>query len=382
MKKWMTVMLFLCLLMGCSAAFASTEANVTAERIATRSGPGTDYTEPGSFLWTGAEVAVHTKAYDPVNEMYWLQVEFTSGGERYRAYTGDWRLNADLTRVPDEILLNASAKLNGNTCGYAGPGYDYHLYDGLTLYGSYPCQIIEVENQFVLIDTYGSNQGLTRAWVHLSCIDGGSAYDGQDTFPEEDGWLDDQGATLLTDDDDDQGAVLLSGYAADYPIGRTCVVWVESGNARTGAGTGYDRVAYVHYGDVLTVLDRKMGSSGKDWYQVCIDGRLCWISSGLVLLDGNKEGTVYGVPIVPVDELAEYPLTSSYLIGRWFRIDSSSAHVREKPDIATPTVGYVKEQQYYLILECRVGSTGKVWYKIEVDHEYGWISSGLGTVVK
>ena len=57
---------------------------------------------------------------------------------------------------------------------------------------------------------------------------------------------------------------------------------------------------YVFYGDVYTVLDRQMGNTGKDWYKVRLgDGRYGWISSGLVTIDGNSEGTAYGVPIIP-----------------------------------------------------------------------------------
>ena len=43
-----------------------------------------------------------------------------------------------------------------------------------------------------------------------------------------------------------------------------------------------------------------MGNTGKDWYKVRLsDGRYGWISSGLVTIDGNSEGTAYGVPIIP-----------------------------------------------------------------------------------
>ena len=89
--------------------------------------------------------------------------------------------------------------------------------------------------------------------------------------------------------------------ANDFPIGRTCWVWVpDNGRARSGPGTNYAFVDYVYYGDVYTVLDRQMGNTGKDWYKVRLsDGRYGWISSGLVTIDGNSEGTAYGVPIIP-----------------------------------------------------------------------------------
>lgn len=366
MKRITAILLTICLIVSCSAALAATTASVTESRISTRSGPSTKYTEPGSFLWRGAQVTVHTRSYDSRNGIYWVQVEFTSGNERYRAYTGAWRLNVDLSWVPDEIVLQDTAWLTGNTCGYAGPGYDFHYYDDIVVYSAYPVKIIEVENNFALIETEGSSAGLTRIWVPLSRIYGGDAYWGQDTFGS--GWDDDQGATLISDDD---------YMYADYPIGRTCVVWVESGNARYGAGTQYDFARYVHEGEVLTILDSRVGSTGKDWYKVNIDGTICWLSSGLVTLDGNSEGTINGVPIIP-EEASGY---KRYMVGKWFWVNSESAHVRAQADTVSPTVEYVTRYERYEILDVCVGSTGKDWYRIRVDGTYGWISSGLVVVM-
>ena len=56
---------------------------------------------------------------------------------------------------------------------------------------------------------------------------------------------------------------------------------------------------YILQGQKFEVLDRQMGDTGKDWYKIRLYGQLCWISSGLVIVDGNKEGTAYDVPIIP-----------------------------------------------------------------------------------
>ena len=386
MKRIIAMLLAALMLLGCGSALAATEARVIDNRIATRSGPGTKYTEPGSFLSYGDWVTVHTKAWDDSNGIYWLQVEFTSGGQRYRAYTGSRRIDASLNDIPDERILDYSW-LNYNTYGYAGPGYDYHYYGNIMLYKDGNCRVMEVENNFALVDTSASTKGATRVWVPLNAVAGGSAFYGQDTYPDyDDGWDNswDDGPTLIPDDDDG-GATLIPGdpWQGGYvnPVGRYVTVWVDSGHARSGPGTNYDFLNYVHEGDVLQVLDWDMGNTGKDWYQVRINGRLCWISSGLVTLDGNSNGTAYGVPIVLEDPFADYPQTSTYLIGRWFRVNPSSAHVRKEPHTDTPTVGYVKENQCYEILDCRNGNTGKAWYKIEVEGEIGWISSGLTTLL-
>lgn len=395
MKKIAAMLLALSLLLTCTAAMAATDGWVIENRIATRSGPSTTYTEPGSFLYYGAQVSVHTKVWDDRNELYWLQVEFKSGNERYRVYTGDWRVNVDLNSVPNEIILSYTW-LNYNTNGYAGPGYDYHFYDDVMLYKDGNCRIIEVENNFALIDTSASTKGATRMWVPLHVVAGGMDFYGQDTFPDysydydyDDGpvWLpeEDNGATLLPGGSNngwDDGYDWNNGYTGFVdPVGQYVTVWVDSGHARAGAGTGYDHVAYINCGDVLKVLDYKLGNTGKDWYQVRIDGRLCWVSSGLVTFNGNSEGTVNGVPIMPEDPFAEYPQSSTHLIGRWMRVNPSSAHVRKEPHSNSANVGYVKSGQTYEILDCRIGNTGKNWYKIYVEGTYGWISSGMTTLL-
>lgn len=370
MKKITALLLALCMVACCMGAMASTDGRVVESRIATRSGPATKYTEPGSFLYRGAAVTVHTKVWDSKNEMYWLQVEFASGGEKYRAYTGDWRVSADLTWVPDEVVLDYTW-ICYNTRGYAGPGYDYHYYEDILLYKDSNCRIIEVQDDFALIDTSGSSKGWTRVWVPLEAVYDGWQFYGADTFPDD--AADDDGPVLLP------GGSWNGGYLE--PVGQYVTVWVDSGRARSGPGTNYAFLNYVNIGDVLYVYDREMGNTGKDWYQVSINGRLCWVSSGLVTLNGNSEGTAYGVPIVPEDPFADYPQTSTHLIGRWFRVNPSSAHVRREPHTDTETVGYVTQYQCYEILDCRIGNTGKVWYKIYVEGEYGWLSSGLTTLL-
>lgn len=82
-----------------------------------------------------------------------------------------------------------------------------------------------------------------------------------------------------------------------YPVGRVCVVWVASGHVRSGPGTEYPDVGDVLEGEKYLVHARELGSSGKDWYQIDVGGRRCWISSTLVRVGGHTHGTVNGVPI-------------------------------------------------------------------------------------
>ena len=98
-------------------------------------------------------------------------------------------------------------------------------------------------------------------------------------------------------------------------------------------------------------------------------------------IQGYSDGTAYGVPIILDDPVEDYPQTSTHLIGRWIRVNASSAHVRQEPHTDTQTVAYVTQNQFYEILDCRTGNTGKAWYLIEVEGTRGWLSSGLVTVL-
>ena len=68
MKKLIALVAAL-LLLACTPALAATTAT-TKMRLATRSGPGTQYTEPGTFLSAGHTVTVHTKSYDSRNGIW------------------------------------------------------------------------------------------------------------------------------------------------------------------------------------------------------------------------------------------------------------------------------------------------------------------------
>jgi len=82
-----------------------------------------------------------------------------------------------------------------------------------------------------------------------------------------------------------------------WPVGETCRVYVGSGHARTGPGLAYAHAAYIKEGDSFEILECRLGDTGKDWYKIRHDGQICWVSSGLVELNGNKNGTRNGVPI-------------------------------------------------------------------------------------
>lgn len=90
------------------------------------------------------------------------------------------------------------------------------------------------------------------------------------------------------------------GTTPSFPIiGEHCSVKGDNSYVRRGPGKEYDLVATVHAGETFRIKNYTLGSTGKDWYWIDYHGQDAWISSGIVWLNGNGEGTIDGVPIVP-----------------------------------------------------------------------------------
>ncbi len=89
------------------------------QKMATRTGPGTKYDEPGSFS-SSTPVRAMSKVWDSANEIYWIQVQFRYNGAIYCAYTGHWRLNnLDLSSLPTERIVGRCTTRNSIEAFYA-----------------------------------------------------------------------------------------------------------------------------------------------------------------------------------------------------------------------------------------------------------------------
>ena len=151
-------------------------------RLATRTGPGTQYDEPGSFLGAGYSVTVLSKAYDTSNGIWWVQVEFTDGGATYRAYTGVKRFDGlDLSRIPEEKIIGRCTIRNSMT-GYYGPSY-YYQPIGRSVPAGVSCDIYGYaywdDADFIQIEFYDAGIGqYRRAWVPDWSVDDYEMYYG------------------------------------------------------------------------------------------------------------------------------------------------------------------------------------------------------------
>lgn len=275
MKKLTALILTLCMLMSCGAALADTAWGRLNQKIATRSGPGTQYFEPGTFLKTGDYVTVHTKVWDNRNEIWWVQVEFNTNGGRYRAYTGSWRMNVDLSRVPQERSLG-TVRVTSDADVFAGPGWEYVMWND-TVYRGTMATLYEVENGYGLIECWNGSRGQNwRVWAPLRCLSCYGQYSSaDDTYPNY-GSPNYSGSSSSSSSSNSSS----SNYGS-WPVGQTCRITANGGNARAGAGSQYREVAYVFNGQRFTVLDTAKASNGVVWYKISVNGRYGWISSGL-----------------------------------------------------------------------------------------------------
>ena len=95
-------------------------------KLATRSGPGTQYDEPGTFFgknWQTTTVRVLGKSWD--GNIWWVLVDFSNGGKAdYRVWTGLKRVDVDLDKVK-EINGIGQGTVSATSNTYRGPGKNY-----------------------------------------------------------------------------------------------------------------------------------------------------------------------------------------------------------------------------------------------------------------
>lgn len=145
----------------------------TNQRLATRSGPGTTYTESGSYYQAGTRVKALTAAYDDRNGIWWIQVELSYAGELRRVYTGVKRLNMQAEDVPVEEV-QTSAVLTRSVYAYWGPGYGYAMYKNAIPAGT-SGTVYAWENAYAQFEYYDTEAGHTRrVWVPSGALEAGN----------------------------------------------------------------------------------------------------------------------------------------------------------------------------------------------------------------
>ena len=139
--------------------------------IGVRTGPGTGYDYVGSYFQGGETVQVVSKVWDPVNTLYWLQVDFVAkGGYHYRGYcVREKRVDVDPALVPDDPA-GTPASVTERTGMYYGPGDGYREHKDKVSAGT-KGNIFAWENGYVLFEWKDQSQDVRRrAWIPESIV--------------------------------------------------------------------------------------------------------------------------------------------------------------------------------------------------------------------
>lgn len=135
-------------------------------RLSTRSGPGTEYDEPGTFFsnsWQNELVRVMGKHWD--GNIWWVLVDFSDNNSSYRVWTGLKRVDVNIDDIP-EVYSIGQGTVN-STASKRGPGRNYangpqiNHWQDVVAYGW--------ENGYVEVEYYDQGK-VYRVWVPESAV--------------------------------------------------------------------------------------------------------------------------------------------------------------------------------------------------------------------
>ena len=150
-----------------------TGCNLT-QKLATRSGPGTEYAEPGTFFqknWQEQVVLVKKKKWD--GSIWWVQVDFRNGSKNsYRVWTGAKRVDVDLDKVKEEKGRICDCDIYPTTDTWYGPGGNYARAN-ISINRSACGSIFEFANGYVDVEYWFEDDGYDgshRIWLPESAV--------------------------------------------------------------------------------------------------------------------------------------------------------------------------------------------------------------------
>ncbi len=103
-KRFSAILLIAALCISLTAHAENVYYALATQKLATRTGPGTEYDEPGTFQVKGEWIRILCKAYDE-NGVCWVKCEIPYGGHYVTAWTGWKRFDPstlDINTVPYE----------------------------------------------------------------------------------------------------------------------------------------------------------------------------------------------------------------------------------------------------------------------------------------
>lgn len=169
MKKRMAALLLTLLLLLPEMALAGVEAYLN-QQMATRSGPGTKYTEELGTLPSDTEITV-TAQVETAGTV-WYQVEFYKNGRWYRAYTGKKRVNA-YGDIPWESVNYSGDAVTASTTAYYGPGTHYAARKNEVARGT-EVRVFGVEGEWALCE-FRENNKWARGYINVGHLEATAA---------------------------------------------------------------------------------------------------------------------------------------------------------------------------------------------------------------
>ena len=137
------------------------------QRMATRTGPGTKYTEDHDTLPQSTEIVVY--AQEDSGGTPWVLVEFERNEKLVRAYTGMKRIDVDSAIIQRTTIEPKAGFITRETQAYYGPGTAYMTVKNLVAAGT-DVMIYGVDRGYALIDYSTGSEQWMRAWVLESSI--------------------------------------------------------------------------------------------------------------------------------------------------------------------------------------------------------------------
>ncbi len=150
----------------------------------------------------------------------------------------------------------------------------------------------------------------------------------------------------------------------------TVRIITSSGRARAGAGTEYQQLGTVLYGEKYEVLETKAGSGGLVWYRIRVNGQDEWISAGIAALDSAAQAAAASAPDASAG-------TGAAEKGKMIRITASSGRARSGPGTEYTYLETVHNGERYEVLDVQAAGNGNPWYKIRIGGREVWISAGI-----
>ena len=132
------------------------------QKLSTRSGPGTDYTDTLTYPQSTAITAYYTTKGSGTS---WTCIGFTYRDEKYLLYTGSKRVDAygALTGVENEEEF--SAYITQDLTPYYGPGYDYAYAKHSVPAGSAVTGVYQADGGWLMFDYQVPGGKIQRAWA-------------------------------------------------------------------------------------------------------------------------------------------------------------------------------------------------------------------------